>query len=58
LAHHGYSWLIHRLTYKRDNHDNIHVRGYEEEGSTATPFDMVVRNHLDRYYLVAMLLIG
>jgi xylulose-5-phosphate/fructose-6-phosphate phosphoketolase len=53
FAYHGYPWLIHRLTYKRTNHDNIHVCGYEEEQSTATPFDMVARNHLDRYRLVA-----
>jgi xylulose-5-phosphate/fructose-6-phosphate phosphoketolase len=43
--------VIHKLTYKRRNHDNIHVRGYEEEGTTTTPFDMVVLNHLDRYQL-------
>jgi xylulose-5-phosphate/fructose-6-phosphate phosphoketolase len=53
FAYHGYPWLIHRLTYKRRNHDNMHVRGYEEEGSTTTPFDMVVRNRLDRFHLVA-----
>ena len=52
FAYHGYPALIHRLTYKRTNHDNIHVRGFEEEGSTTTPFDMVVRNHLDRFHLV------
>ena len=51
FAYHGYPWLIHRLTYKRTNHDNLHVRGYQEEGSTTTPFDMVVRNGLDRYHL-------
>ncbi|QIB33497.1 phosphoketolase family protein [Ancylobacter pratisalsi] len=51
FAYHGYPWLIHRLTYKRTNHDNLHVRGYVEEGSTTTPFDMVVRNRLDRYHL-------
>jgi len=51
FAFHGYPWLIHRLTYKRHNHDNIHVRGYIEEGTTTTPFDMVVLNHLDRYHL-------
>jgi xylulose-5-phosphate/fructose-6-phosphate phosphoketolase len=51
FAFHGYPWLIHRLVYKRTNHDNIHVRGYIEEGSTTTPFDMVVRNRLDRYHL-------
>jgi xylulose-5-phosphate/fructose-6-phosphate phosphoketolase len=53
FAYHGYPWLIHRLAYKRTNHDNMHVRGYLEEGSTTTPFDMVVRNHLDRFHLVA-----
>ncbi|MDQ0469835.1 phosphoketolase family protein [Labrys wisconsinensis] len=53
FAYHGYPWLIHRLAYKRTNHDNMHVRGYEEEGSTTTPFDMVVRNRLDRFHLVA-----
>ena len=53
FAYHGYPWLIHRLVYKRRNHDNMHVRGYQEEGSTTTPFDMVVRNHLDRFHLVA-----
>ena len=53
FAYHGYPWLIHRLAYKRTNHDNIHVRGYEEEGSTTTAFDMVVRNRLDRFHLVA-----
>ncbi len=52
FAYHGYPWLIHRLTYRRTNHDNLHVRGYKEEGTTTTPFDMVVRNHLDRYHLV------
>jgi hypothetical protein len=52
-AYHGYPALIHRLTYKRTNHGNMHVRGFEEEGSTTTPFDMVVRNHLDRFHLVA-----
>ncbi|MEO8796692.1 MAG: phosphoketolase family protein, partial [Polyangiaceae bacterium] len=52
FAYHGYPWLIHRLTYRRTNHDNIHVRGYKEEGTTTTPFDMVVRNDLDRYHLV------
>ena len=45
-------WLIHRLTYRRTNHDNIHVRGYKEEGTTTTPFDMVMLNDLDRYHLV------
>jgi xylulose-5-phosphate/fructose-6-phosphate phosphoketolase len=53
FAYHGYPALIHRLAYKRSNHCNIHVRGYEEEGSTTTPFDMVVRNGLDRFHLVA-----
>ncbi|MGH7285825.1 MAG: phosphoketolase, partial [Polyangiaceae bacterium] len=52
FAYHGYPWLIHRLTYRRTNHANIHVRGYKEEGTTTTPFDMVVRNDLDRYHLV------
>ena len=51
FAYHGYPWLIHRLTYRRTNHDNLHVRGYKEEGTTTTPFDMVVRNDLDRYHL-------
>jgi xylulose-5-phosphate/fructose-6-phosphate phosphoketolase len=53
FAYHGYPWLIHRLTYRRTNHPNLHVRGYKEEGTTTTPFDMVVRNDLDRYHLVA-----
>ena len=48
---HGYPWCIHRLTYKRYNHDNVHVRGYKEEGTTTTPFDMCVRNNIDRYQL-------
>jgi hypothetical protein len=52
FAFHGYPLLIHRLTYRRTNHDNLHVRGYKEEGSTTTPFDMVVRNELDRFHLV------
>ncbi len=52
FAYHGYPWLIHRLAYRRTNHDNMHVRGYVEEGSTTTPFDMVVRNRLDRFHLV------
>jgi xylulose-5-phosphate/fructose-6-phosphate phosphoketolase len=52
FAYHGYPWLIHRLTYRRTNHDNIHVRGYKEEGTTTTPFDMVVINDLDRFHLV------
>jgi len=52
FAFHGYPWLIHRLTYRRTNHDNIHVRGYKEEGTITTPFDMTVLNDLDRYHLV------
>src|SRR5207248_7325218 len=52
FAHHGYPWLIHRLTYRRTNHHNIHVRGYKEEGTTTTPFDMVMLNNLDRFHLV------
>ena len=52
FAYHGYPWLIHRLTYRRTNHDNIHVRGYKEEGTTTTPFDMVMLNDLDRFHLV------
>ena len=52
FAYHGYPWLIHRLCYKRANHDNMHVRGYIEEGTTTTPFDMTVRNRLDRFQLV------
>jgi xylulose-5-phosphate/fructose-6-phosphate phosphoketolase len=52
FAYHGYPWLIHRLTYRRTNHPNIHVRGYKEEGTTTTPFDMVVINDLDRFHLV------
>jgi xylulose-5-phosphate/fructose-6-phosphate phosphoketolase len=52
FAYHGYPWLIHRLTYRRTNHDNVHVRGYKEEGTTTTPFDMVMLNDLDRYHLV------
>ena len=51
FAFHGYPWLIHRLTYRRRNHRNLHVRGYKEEGTTTTPFDMVVRNDLDRFHL-------
>ncbi|RUR86610.1 putative phosphoketolase [Chlorogloeopsis fritschii PCC 6912] len=51
FAFHGYPWLIHRLTYRRTNHNNLHVRGYKEEGTTTTPFDMVVRNDLDRFNL-------
>jgi xylulose-5-phosphate/fructose-6-phosphate phosphoketolase len=53
FAFHGYPWLIHRLTYRRTNHGNLHVRGYKEEGTTTTPFDMAVRNDLDRFHLVA-----
>ena len=53
FAYHGYPWLIHRLAYRRTNHENLHVRGYKEEGTTTTPFDMAVRNDLDRYHLVA-----
>jgi xylulose-5-phosphate/fructose-6-phosphate phosphoketolase len=52
FAFHGYPWLIHRLTYRRTNHDNLHVRGYKEEGTTTTPFDMVVLNDMDRFHLV------
>ncbi|MGH3460697.1 MAG: phosphoketolase, partial [Kribbellaceae bacterium] len=51
FAYHGYPWLIHRLTYRRHNHDNLHVRGYKEEGTTTTPFDMLVMNDMDRYHL-------
>jgi xylulose-5-phosphate/fructose-6-phosphate phosphoketolase len=51
FAQHGYPWLIHRLTYRRTNHANIHVRGYKEEGTTTTPFDMAVLNDLDRFHL-------
>jgi xylulose-5-phosphate/fructose-6-phosphate phosphoketolase len=51
FAYHGYPWLIHRLTYNRENHDNFHVHGYKEEGTTTTPFDMTVLNELDRYHL-------
>ncbi|WP_455244585.1 phosphoketolase family protein, partial [Petrachloros mirabilis] len=53
FAFHGYPWLIHRLTYRRTNHKNLHVRGYKEEGTTTTPFDMAVMNDLDRFHLVA-----
>jgi xylulose-5-phosphate/fructose-6-phosphate phosphoketolase len=52
FAYHGYPWLIHRLTYRRTGHDNFHVRGYKEEGTTTTPFDMVVMNDMDRFHLV------
>jgi xylulose-5-phosphate/fructose-6-phosphate phosphoketolase len=51
FAYHGYPWLIHRLTYRRTNHDNLHVRGYKEEGTTTTPFDMTVLNEIDRLHL-------
>jgi xylulose-5-phosphate/fructose-6-phosphate phosphoketolase len=51
FAFHGYPWLIHRLAYRRHNHDNMHVRGYKEEGTTATPFDMTVLNEIDRLHL-------
>jgi xylulose-5-phosphate/fructose-6-phosphate phosphoketolase len=51
FAFHGYPWLIHRLTYRRRNHHNLHVRGYKEEGTTTTPFDMTVLNELDRFHL-------
>jgi xylulose-5-phosphate/fructose-6-phosphate phosphoketolase len=53
VAFHGYPWLIHRLTYRRHNHDQLHVRGYREEGTTTTPFDMLMLNDLDRFHLVA-----
>jgi len=52
FAYHGYPWLIHRLTYRRTNHHNLHVRGYKEEGTTTTPFDMAVKNEIDRFHLV------
>ncbi len=52
FAFHGYPWLIHRLTYRRTNHANLHVRGYKEEGTITTPFDMAVLNDLDRFHLV------
>ena len=52
FAYHGYPWLIHRLAYRRTGHPNLHVRGYKEEGTTTTPFDMVMRNDLDRFHLV------
>ena len=52
FAFHGYPWLIHRLTYRRNGHKHLHVRGYKEEGTTSTPFDMCVRNDLDRFHLV------
>jgi xylulose-5-phosphate/fructose-6-phosphate phosphoketolase len=53
FAYHGYPWLIHRLTYRRKNHDNLHVRGYKEEGTTTTPFHMTVLNQMDRYHLMS-----
>jgi xylulose-5-phosphate/fructose-6-phosphate phosphoketolase len=53
FAYHGYPWLIHRLTYRRTNHGNLHVHGYQEEGTTTTPFDMAVRNGIDRFHLMA-----
>jgi xylulose-5-phosphate/fructose-6-phosphate phosphoketolase len=53
FAYHGYPWLIHRLTYRRTNHDNMHVRGYKEEGTTTTPFDMAVLNDIDRFHLAS-----
>ncbi|MCX5670387.1 MAG: phosphoketolase family protein [Planctomycetota bacterium] len=52
FAYHGYPWLIHRLTYRRTNHDNLHVRGYKEEGTTTTPFDITVMNQMDRFHLL------
>ncbi len=52
FAYHGYPWLIHRLAYRRTNHDQLHVRGYKEEGTITTPFDMAVLNDLDRFHLV------
>jgi xylulose-5-phosphate/fructose-6-phosphate phosphoketolase len=52
FAFHAYPWLIHRMTYRRSNHENIHVRGYKEEGTITTPFDMTVLNDLDRFHLV------
>ena len=52
FAYHGYPWLIHRLTYRRTNHGNIHVRGYKEEGTVTTPFDMAMLNDIDRFHLV------
>jgi xylulose-5-phosphate/fructose-6-phosphate phosphoketolase len=52
FAYHGYPWLIHRLAYRHTNHANLHVRGYKEEGTTTTPFDMVMLNDLDRFHLV------
>jgi xylulose-5-phosphate/fructose-6-phosphate phosphoketolase len=54
FAFHGYPWLIHRLVYRRNNHNNIHVRGYKENGTTTTPFDMAVLNEIDRFHLVGV----
>jgi xylulose-5-phosphate/fructose-6-phosphate phosphoketolase len=56
FAYHGYPYLIHRLTYKRANHDNFHVHGFREEGTTTTPFDMAVMNELDRFHLALAVL--
>lgn len=56
FAYHGYPWLLHRLTYRRRNHANLHVRGYKEEGTTTTPFDMTVLNDLDRFHLIEAVL--
>jgi xylulose-5-phosphate/fructose-6-phosphate phosphoketolase len=56
FAFHGYPWLIHRLTYRRTNHKNLHVRGYKEEGTTTTPFDMTVLNEMDRFHLAGMVI--
>ena len=53
FAYHGYPWLIHRLCYRRRGHDNFHVHGYQEEGTTTTPFDMTVMNGLDRFHLAS-----
>ena len=52
FAYHGYPWLIHRLTYRRTGHQHLHVRGYKEEGTTTTPFDMLIMNDMDRFHLV------
>ena len=51
FAHHGYPWLIHRLTYRRTNHGNLHVRGYKEKGNINTPLDLAIRNQIDRFSL-------
>jgi xylulose-5-phosphate/fructose-6-phosphate phosphoketolase len=56
FAFHGYPWLIHRLTYRRANHNNLHVRGYKEEGTTTTPFDMTVLNEMSRFHLAGMVI--